>query len=111
MYCYLLATSFGVSPASFVMLQSAPISINHCKQWICPCAAAEGRKVHTGQLHTSEVFQTYNVPTVSLFDMPEAGCTKTPQGRCYFKRRLCIKILKSDEDTQFWGRSCNDMVL
>lgn len=80
MYCYLLATSFGVSPASFVMSQSAPISINHCKQWICPCAAAEGMKVYAGQLHTTEVFQTYDVPLVSLFDMPEARCTKRPRG-------------------------------
>lgn len=55
MYCYLLATSFGVSPASSVMSQSAPISINHCKQWMCPCPAAGGRKVHASQPCTNAV--------------------------------------------------------
>lgn len=39
--------------------------------------------------------------------MSEIGLANTPQGRYYFKRSLCVKMLTSLGYTEFWRRACS----
>lgn len=39
--------------------------------------------------------------------MSEIGLTNKPQGRYYFKRSLCVKMLTPLDWTEFWGRACS----